>query len=90
MAADVHANTPLSAQEFRTHLAVQFQTLAKLMRTNAEMEGATTRRAKKLSWLQAGVHGAHLQSAGCSTWSETLLSDLPRGFLLEAPGQCVS
>ena len=80
MAADVHANSSFSAQEFRTQLAVQFQTLAKLMRTNVQMEGVTTRRAQKLSWLQAGVHGAHLQSAGCSTWSETLCQTSQEGF----------
>ena len=69
MAADVHANAPFSAQEFGTHLAVQSQTLAKLMETNVQLGGATKRRARKLSWLQAGVHKARLRSARCSTWT---------------------
>ena len=40
MAADVHANAPFSAQEFGTHLAVQSQTLAKLMETKIGAPGA--------------------------------------------------
>ena len=84
MAADVHANTPLSVREFRTHWAGQFQTLAKLMQCSDDKKtGPETVLAA--SWGSQGT-----SSERWALHLDTLLSDLQIGFLLEAPSRCVA